>query len=145
MSPFEALYGKKCNTPVSWDNPTDRIVVGIELLKEMEEQMIKIKQNLKDAQDTQKSYANKNRTHREFKVGAHDFLKVKSNRSSLKLGSCTKLAAKFCGPFEILERIGPIAYMISLPTSMSIHNVFHVSFLKKYIPDANHVIDWNVI
>jgi hypothetical protein len=43
MSPFEALYGRKCNTPVSWDNPTDRVVVGPELLKEMEDQMIKIK------------------------------------------------------------------------------------------------------
>jgi hypothetical protein len=84
-------------------------------------------------------------SHREFKVGDHVFLKVKANRSSLKLGSCAKLATKFCGPFEILERIGPVAYMIALPTSMSVHNGFHVSLLKKYIPDANHVIDWNVI
>ena len=51
MSPFEALYGRKCNTPVSWDNPADRVVVEPELLKEMEDQMIKIKQNLKVAQD----------------------------------------------------------------------------------------------
>jgi hypothetical protein len=87
---------------VSWDNPVDRIVVGPEFLKEMEDQMIKIKKNLKDAQDRQKCYANKNITHIEFKVGDHVFLKVKSNRSSLKLGSCTKLAARFCGPFEIL-------------------------------------------
>ena len=73
------------------------------------------------------------------------FLKVKSNKSSLKLGNCSKLAARYCGSFEILERIGPIAYMIALPASMSIHNVFNVSFLKKYIPDANHVIDWIMI
>jgi hypothetical protein len=111
----------------------------------MEDQMTKIKQNLKAAQDRQKIYADKNRTHREFKVGDHVFLKVKANRSSLKLGSCTKLAARFCGPFEILKRIGPVAYMISFPASMYVHNVFHVSFLKKYIPDRNHVIDWNVI
>jgi hypothetical protein len=78
-------------------------------------------------------------------VGDHVFLKVKANRSSLKLGNYAKLAARFCGPFEILERIGPVAYMIALPASMTVHNVFHVSFLKKYIPDANHVIDWNVI
>jgi hypothetical protein len=78
-------------------------------------------------------------------VADHVFLKVKANRSSLKLGSCTKLAARFHGPFEILERIGPIAYMIALPASMFVHNVFHVSLLKKYIPDVNHVIDWNVI
>jgi hypothetical protein len=111
----------------------------------MEEQMLKIKQNLKAAQDRQKSYADKNITHKEFKVGDHVFLKVKSNRSSLKLGNCTKLAAIFCGPFEILERIGPVAYMLALPASMNVHNVFHVSLLKKYIPDANHVINWNVI
>jgi hypothetical protein len=78
-------------------------------------------------------------------VGDHVFLKVKANRSSLKLGSCAKLAARFCGPFEILERIGPVSYMIALLASMSFCNVFHVSLLKKYIPDANHVIDWNVI
>jgi hypothetical protein len=100
---------------------------------------------LKTAQDRQKSYEDKKRTHREFKVGDHVFLEVKANRSSLKLGSCAKLAAKFCGPFEILERIGPVSYMIALPASMSIHNAFHVSLLKKYIPDANHVIDWDVI
>jgi hypothetical protein len=100
---------------------------------------------LKAAQDKQKRYADKNRIYREFKVGDHVFLKVKANRSSLKLGSCAKLAAKFCGPFEILERIGLVAYMIALPTFMFVHNVFHVALIKKYIPDANHVIDWNVI
>jgi hypothetical protein len=61
------------------------------------------------------------------------------------MGSCAKLAARFCGPFEILERIGQIAYMIALPAFMSVHNVFHVALLKIYIPDANHFIDWNVI
>jgi hypothetical protein len=111
----------------------------------MEEKILKIKQNLKASQDMQKSYADKNNTHKEFKVVDHVFLKVKANRSSLKLGNYSKLAARYCGPFEILERIGPIAYMLALPASMTVHNVFHVSLLKKYIPDVNHVIDWNVI
>jgi hypothetical protein len=66
MSPFEALYGRKCNTPISWDNPADRAVVGPELLREMEEKMSKIKKNLKAAQDRKKSYADKGRIHREF-------------------------------------------------------------------------------
>jgi hypothetical protein len=145
MIPFEALYGRRCNTLVSWDNPADMEVVGPELLKEMEEQMLKIKQNLKFCQDRKKSYADKSITHIEFKVGDHVFLKVKANRSSMKLGNYAKLAARFCGPFEILERIGPVAYMLALPASMIVHNVFHVSLLKKYIPDANHVIHWNVI
>ena len=63
----------------------------------------------------------------------------------MKLGNCSKLAAKFCGPFEILEWIGLVAYMHALYASMIVHNVFHISLLKKYIPDAIHVIDWNVI
>jgi hypothetical protein len=78
-------------------------------------------------------------------VGDHVFLKVKANRSYLKLGNCSKLAARYYGPFEILERIGPVGYMLALPASMTVHNMFHVSLLKKYIPNANHVIDWNVI
>jgi hypothetical protein len=111
----------------------------------MDERMLKIKKNLKSSQGKQKRYADKGGTHREFKVGDHVFLKVKANRSSLKLGNCSKLVAQYCGLFEILERIGSLDYMISFPTSMSVHNVFHVSLIKKYIPDANHVIDWNVI
>jgi hypothetical protein len=65
----------------------------------MEEKMLKIKKNLKAAQDRQKSYADKNITHRESKVGEHVFLKVKANKSSLKLGNCSKPAARYCGPF----------------------------------------------
>ena len=64
--------------------------------------MLKIKNNLKVAQDKKKNYVDKGRTHKEFKVGDHVFLKVKGNRSSLKLGNCSKLAASYCGPFEIL-------------------------------------------
>jgi hypothetical protein len=145
MSSFEALYGRRCNTPVSWDNPADRAVVGLDLLREMGEQMLKIKKNLKVAQGRQENYVDKGRTHGEFKVGDHVFLKVKANRSSLNLGKCSKLASRYCGSFEILERIGLVAYILALPTSMTIHHVFHVSLLKKYILDVNHVIDWNVI
>jgi hypothetical protein len=93
ISPFEALYGRKCNTLVSWDNLANRAMVVPELFKEMEEQMLKIKKNLKVAQDRQKSYADKKKTHKEFKVGDHVFLRVKANKSSLKLGNCSKLAA----------------------------------------------------
>ena len=64
MSPFEALYGRKCDTLVNWDNPIDRVVLELELLKDMEDQVVKIKQNLKAAQDRQKFYADKNMTTR---------------------------------------------------------------------------------
>jgi hypothetical protein len=111
----------------------------------MEEKMVKIKHNLKVAQDMKKSCADKGRIHREIKVGDHVFFKVKARSSSLKLGNCSKMVAHYCGTFEILERIGLVAYIVSFPASLSIHNVFHVYLLKKYILDANHVIDWNVI
>ena len=107
--------------------------------------MVKIKKNLKVAQDRHKSYADKNMKTREFKVGEHVLLKVKPKKISLKLGSCTKMATKFCGPFEILDRIAPFAYMLTLPASMNVHNAFHVSLLKKYVHDPNHFIDWNLI
>ena len=107
--------------------------------------MVKIKQNLKATQDRQKTCVNKGRTFRKFKVGDQVFLKVKSRTSSLKLGNCSKLAVRYCGPFEILERIGHVAYMLAFPTSLIIHNVFHVSLLKKYVPNDNNVIDWNLI
>jgi hypothetical protein len=70
---------------------------------------------------------------------------MKPKKISLKLGSCKKLATRFYGPFEILDKIGPIAYMLALPASMNVHNAFHVSLLKKYVDDPNHVIDWRLI
>jgi hypothetical protein len=66
---------------------------------------------------------------------------VKPKKISLKLGSCTKVAARFCGRFEKLDRIGPVSYMLALLASMNVHNVFHVSLLKKYVHEPNHVID----
>jgi hypothetical protein len=72
-------------------------------------------------------------------------LKVKPKKRSLKLCSCTKLATRFYGPFEILDKIGTVAYMLSFPTSMNVHNVFNFSLLKKYAHDPNHIIDWNLI
>jgi hypothetical protein len=103
--------------------------------------MVNIKRNLKASQDRQIFYADKNKTAREFKVGEHVLLKVKPKKRSLKLGSCTKLVAIFYGPFEILDIIGPVAYMLALHASMNLHNLFYVSLLKKYVHDHNHVID----
>ena len=92
MSPYEALYGRRCRTPTTWDNPVNKVVLGPELLKEMEQEVVKIKQNLKVAQDRQKSYADKHRVNREFRVGDHVYLRVRENKSSLKLRSCAKLS-----------------------------------------------------
>jgi hypothetical protein len=78
-------------------------------------------------------------------VGEHVFLKVKEKRTSLRLGIFPKLAARYCGSFEVLENIGLVAYMLSFFASMRIHNVFHLSLLNKYVPNPNHVIDWTMI
>ena len=112
MIPFEALYGRKRNTPISCDNPTDRVVIGPEFLREMEEKMLNIKKKLKTSLDMNKRYDEKRRNHMEFKVGDHILLKVKAKKISMKLGNYSKLAARYCGPFEILERIGIVDYML---------------------------------
>jgi hypothetical protein len=145
MSPFEVLYGRPCNTPVSWSNPVNIITIGPDMLKEMEQQVIQIKQNLKVAQNRQKSYADRKRTPREFKTGDHVYLRVRPRKSSLRMGACAKLAPRYCGPFEVLDRVGPVAYRLALPPTVKAHNVFHVSLLKKYVHDSNHIIDWSVI
>ena len=107
--------------------------------------MTQIKKNLKPTQDQQKSYADNNRNETQFALGDHVFLKVKPRESSLNLGNCSKLNTKYCEPFEILNRVGPVTYELALPTSIKVHKVFHVSLLKKCIPDESYVIDWKTI
>lgn len=85
------------------------------------------------------------RTHSEFRIGDHVYLRVNLKKSSLKLEGCAKLAPRYCGPIEVLDRIGHVVYRIALPAHMKSHNVFHISLLKKYVHDPNRVIDWNVI
>jgi hypothetical protein len=97
------------------------------------------------AQDRQKIYANRKRTPRDFKTGDHVYLRVTLRKSSLRMGAYAKLAPWYCGPFEVLDRVGPVAYRLALPPTIKAHNVFHVSLLKKYVHDANHIIDWSMI
>ena len=82
---------------------------------------------------------------REFSVGDHVYLRVRARKSSLKLGSGAKLSPRYCWSFEVLERIGLVAYRLAFPASTRAHNVFHVSLLKKYVHDSNHVINWDLI
>jgi hypothetical protein len=121
MSPFEALYGRKCRTPLYWDQTGERQFFGPELIQEAEEQVRIIQENLRVAQTRQKSYDDNRRRPLEFEEGDHVYLKVKG-----------KLSPRFIGPFRIFRRVGEMAYQLELPDSLSdVHNVFHVSQLKK--------------
>jgi hypothetical protein len=111
----------------------------------MEQQMIQIKKNLKISQYRHKRYADRKRTPREFKIGEHVYLRVRPRKSSLRMVACVNLAPRYCGPFEILDRVGPIAYRLALPPTVKEHNVLHVSLLKKYVYDSNHIIDCSMI
>ncbi|GKE84174.1 putative reverse transcriptase domain-containing protein [Tanacetum coccineum] len=97
-----------------------------------------IKKKLKAARDRQKSYANNRRKPLEFEVGDQVLLKVSPWKGVIRLGKKGKLAPRYVGPFEILERISPVAYRLRLPEELSsVHNTFHVSNLKKCLADAN--------
>ena len=82
---------------------------------------------------------------KEFKVGEHVYLCIKPKKSSSRIGSCAKLAPWYCGPFEILERIGSVAYKLVFPLSIKFHDVFHVSLLKRYVQDVDHGIGWSIL
>ncbi|GJR73801.1 putative reverse transcriptase domain-containing protein [Tanacetum coccineum] len=109
-APFEALYGRKCRSPVLWAEIGESSLIGPELVQETTDKVVLIKEKLKAARDRQKSYADNRR----------------------------KLAPRYVGPFEILEKIGPVAYRLRLPEELSsVHDTFHVSNLKKCLADAN--------
>ena len=98
------------------------------------------------AQSRQKSYADNRRRPLEFQVGDHVFLKVQTRRGIVCFGQKGKLAPRFIGPFEILQRIGEVAYRLALPPQLSgVHNVFHLSMLRKYMPDPTHKLNWEDI
>ena len=82
----------------------------------------------------------------EFEVGDHVFVKVMPNRGVVRFGKRGKLSPRFIGPFEILERIGTVAYRLALPPSkIGVHEIFHISMLRKYFLDLAHVVDWGKI
>ena len=146
MAPFEALYGRSCRSPLCWTEVGGSSITGPNLIRDTSEKVSLIRQHLLTAQSRQKNYADVLRRPLEFEVGDHVFLKVMPKRGVVRFGKHGKLSPRFIGPFEILERIGTVAYRLALPPSMSgVHEVFHVSMLQKYTPDPAHVVDWGQI
>ncbi|XP_024980837.1 uncharacterized protein LOC112517683 [Cynara cardunculus var. scolymus] len=98
---------------------------------------------MKEAQSRQKSYVDKHRNHLEFQTGDHVFLKVSPLRGIRRFGIKGKLSPRYIRPFEILERVGKVAYRLALPPQLShIHNIFHISLLRGYHYHPLHVIDY---
>jgi hypothetical protein len=132
MSPFEALYGRKCRTLLMWSEVGERALVGPALIKEAEERVVEIREKLKAAQSRQKSYSDKKRQEVSFNLGDFIYLKISPIRGTRRFLVHGKLAPWYIGPYQVLKRIGAVAYRLELPEGMSdIHPVFHVSQLRR--------------
>ena len=132
MSPFEALYGKKCRTPLMWSEVGERSFFGPTKIKEAEEGVTQVRENLRIAQSRQKSYADNRQRDLEFQVGDYVYLKVSPLRGTVRFHVKGKLAPRYVGPYRICQRIGKLAYKVELPEELTgVHPVFHVSQLRK--------------
>ena len=146
MAPYEAFYGRPCRSPLCWTEVGESSITGHDMIRDTSEKVSLIQQRLLTTQSRKKSYADVRRRPLEFDVGDHVFLKVIFKRGVVRFGKSGKLSSRFIGLFEILERVGTVAYRLALPPSMSgVHEVFYVSMLWRYTLDPAHVVDWGEI
>nr|GEZ51615.1 putative reverse transcriptase domain-containing protein [Tanacetum cinerariifolium] len=137
---FEALYGRKCRSPIMWDEVGEGQLIGPELVQETNKKISHIKDRLKAACYREKSYADKKRKPLEFSVGDYVLLKVSPWKGVVRFGKKGKLAPRFVRPSEINEKVGPVAYRLDLPEELNgVHDTFYVSNLKKFLADPTQV------
>ncbi|WVZ98000.1 LOW QUALITY PROTEIN: hypothetical protein U9M48_043493, partial [Paspalum notatum var. saurae] len=143
MAPFEALYGRRCRTPLNWSEPGEHVTFGPDLVTQAEEQVKFIHDNLKRAQS---SYSEKRRRPLAFEKDDHVYLRVSPMKGVHRFGVKGKLAPRYVGPFKIREQCGPVAYRLELPPHLAVvHDMFHVSQLKKCLRVPEEVIDMSQI
>jgi hypothetical protein len=132
MAPFEMLYGHRCRTPLFSSETGERKVFRTDILQEVERQVHMVRENLRVVQSMQKSYAGHRRRELSFEVRDFMYLKVLPMRGLRHFKVRGKLAPRFIGPFKITVKRGEVAYQLELSSQLSdVHNVFHVSQLKK--------------
>ena len=119
MAPYEALYGRPCRSPICWTEVGESSITDPDLIRDTWEKVSLIRQRLLTAQSRQKSYADRRRQPLEFEVGDHVSLKVMPKRGVVRFGKRGKLSPRFIRPFEILERVGTVAYRLALLLNMS--------------------------
>ncbi|GKD00928.1 putative reverse transcriptase domain-containing protein [Tanacetum coccineum] len=135
-APFEALYGRKCRSPVIWAEIGGSSLIGPKLVQETTNKVVLVKEKPKAARDCQKSYVDYRRKPLEFEVGDRVLLNVTPWKGVVHFGKNGKLELRYVGPFEILERIGLVAYRLKFAEELnSVHDTFHVSNLKKCLAD----------
>jgi hypothetical protein len=143
MLPYEALYGRKCQSLLYWDNVGKRQTLGPELIQDTRDKVRVIKERMSAAQSRQKSYVDNRIRPLEFEVGNRVFLKVSPMRGVIWFGKKGKLSLKFVGLFEITQRVGKLVYRIVLaPDLIGTHDVFHVSMLRKYIANPDVIVKY---
>ena len=139
MSPYEALYGRPCRTPLCWTEVGERRLIRPGFIEETLEKLQVIRANMKKAQDRQKKYADQRRREVVFAVGDMVYLKVSAQKGKDHFGKVGKLAVRFIGPYRIIGRVGEVAYRLELPEDMNLHPVFHVSMLRRHIRDPDSI------
>ncbi|GJZ89765.1 putative reverse transcriptase domain-containing protein [Tanacetum coccineum] len=133
---FEALYGRKCRSAISWAEVGDPQLTDPEIVHETTKKIIQIKKRIQAAQDRQKNYADRSHKPLEFEVGDKVILKVSPWKGVIRFGKRGKLNPHYIGPFRIIAKVGTLAYRLELPEQLSrVYSTFHVSNLKKCFVD----------
>ncbi|KAK8959395.1 hypothetical protein KSP40_PGU018652 [Platanthera guangdongensis] len=141
MTPFEALYGRRCRTPLCWAENEERSTIRESWIDKTTDRIKLIQERMKTTQDRQAKYHDQKHRSVEFSVGDYVYLKVRPVRGVSRIKRMKKLSPRFVGPFEVLERIGEVAYRLALTEEMSgVHDVFHVSYLRRAVRDSSQII-----
>ena len=133
-------------TPLCWTELSEKKVIYPELIQETEEKVKMIRERLKVAAGRQKSYVDLKRKDIQYEIGEKVFLKVSPWKKVMRFGKKDKLSPRFIGSYEVIEKVGPVAYKLALPPELEkIHNFFNVSMLRRYRSGLTHVVSSEVI